>query len=132
MKVSAQVECQARLCFGSGKYRARSRIILSRRLSYVLTARHRTLVGLACIIYLLLANYTLPIRYQLIHSVVIYAKINYIVDQNMRYLNMHRYQSTRYETPKQSNHKLHRLRECFCVEHQYPASFINSKIESKT
>ena len=41
------VEAQARLCFASGKYPARSRIILSRRLNYALTARHRTLVGVS-------------------------------------------------------------------------------------
>ena len=41
------VEAQARLCFASGKYRARSRIILSRRLSYALSARNRTLVGVS-------------------------------------------------------------------------------------
>ena len=121
--VTCRDEPQARLCFDSGR-KPEVRTLFSRRLTFKRIRLTQNLesafVGVSWIIYLLLAIYSLPIRYQPIQNVVTYAKINYIVDLDKRYLNMFGYQSCGYEeqiTPQYVRQPTTILRSC-CEQRQ--------------
>ena len=99
-------------------------VILRRTLKFKMRFPYRNLesgfVGVSWIIYLLLANYSLPIRYLPIQNTITYAKINYIVDFDKRYLKMFRYQSCGYEeqiTPQHVSQPTITLRSC-CEQRQ--------------
>ena len=123
-KIFRVKESQARLCYVPDIKSPRPVTILTRRITYPMRMpyhkRNKSKVGVAWLIYLILASYSLPIRYQPIQSVFTYATINYIVDLYKRYLNMFGYQSCGYEeqiTPQHVSQPTITLRSC-CEQRQ--------------